>query len=259
MKTKDKQKLLLLVLVLVLFAVNYPFLDKALKNWLVNYEIGVVERVIDGDTLVVNGTSVRLLGINTPEKGDLYYSEAGAFLKNLTFNKLVRLEIGKEDLDLYKRKLRYIFVNGENVNFKLVENGFANPYFPQGKDKHYNEFFDAWKKCVSKNINLCEKSKNECASCIFIKEFDVKNQKVVFSNKCSFECELKDWTIKDEGRKVFTFPDFSLDNEVTIAIGNTSNTDNILYWKGEDYVWTNTGDTLFLRDDKGKLVLWKKY
>jgi len=33
----------------------------------------------------------------------------------------------------------------------------------------------------------------------------------------------------------------------------------ILFWKGKDYVWTSTGDTLFLRDDEGKLVLWEMY
>jgi len=30
-------------------------------------------------------------------------------------------------------------------------------------------------------------------------------------------------------------------------------------WKKKDYVWTKTGDSLFLRDSKGKLVLWKSY
>jgi len=30
-----------------------------------------------------------------------------------------------------------------------------------------------------------------------------------------------------------------------------------LFWKNEDYVWAKTGDTLFLRDGKGKLVLWE--
>ena len=32
-----------------------------------------VKRVIDGDTVVVDGVSVRLLGINTPERGEKLY------------------------------------------------------------------------------------------------------------------------------------------------------------------------------------------
>ncbi len=35
--------------------------------------------------------------------------------------------------------------------------------------------------------------------------------------------------------------------------------ENTLSWKGEKYVWTRTGDSLFLRDSEGALVLWKSY
>ncbi|MEK6945844.1 MAG: thermonuclease family protein [Nanoarchaeota archaeon] len=259
MKTRDKQKLLLLVLILFLFGANYPILDKVLKNWLSNYEVGIAERVIDGDTIVVNGSHVRLLGINTPEKGELYYSQAKNFTENTTLGQFVKMEVGKQNLDLYGRKLRYIFANGENVNLEIVKNGFANPYFPEGKDKYYNDFVEAWNECISKSINLCEKSEDVCANCIELKEFNVDEQKVVFSNKCSFKCDMSEWKIKDEGRKVFTFPNFVLENDVAVEVGNKTDTNNILYWEGKDYVWTKTGDTLFLRDDKGKLVLWKRY
>jgi len=47
--------------------------------------------------------------------------------------------------------------------------------------------------------------------------------------------------------------------EVMIKVGEEENTENVLFWKGESYVWTKTGDTLFLRDEEGKLVLWKGY
>ena len=71
---KKNLRFLIVVLVVVLIAVDYPILNRLLTNWLVDYEVGIVERVIDGDTVVVNGTSVRLLGINTPEKKEIYYS-----------------------------------------------------------------------------------------------------------------------------------------------------------------------------------------
>lgn len=256
---KKNLKFLIVVLIVVLIAIDYPIINKALTNWLIDYEVGIVERVIDGDTVVVNGTSVRLLGINTPEKKEIYYSEAKELLENLTLNKLVKMKKGKQDLDLYKRKLRYIIIDGENVNRKIVEKGYANYYFPEGKDQYYNDFKEAWNKCVEKNENLCEKSMDECSKCISLGEFNIKEQKIIVKNSCDFNCNLLEWTIKDEGRKKYTFGNFDLDREVTIRIGEGVNNESVLFWSGEDYIWTKTGDSLILRDDKGKLVLFNSY
>jgi hypothetical protein len=87
----------------------------------------------------------------------------------------------------------------------------------------------------------------------------MKEQEVVFYNKCNFDCDLESWEIKDEGRKKFIFPNFILEGnqELKVIVGDLENYGNNLYWKGETYVWTSTGDTLFLRDNYGKLVLWK--
>lgn len=248
----------------MLFAINYSFLDKTLENFLTNYETGNVERVIDGDTIVLdNGEHIRFLGINTPETTtkEKYSKEAKEFLKKLILNKTIGLEFGKEKQDRYKRTLAYIFLNGKNINLELVKQGLANSYFPSGKTKRYNEFKDAWEKCISENKNLCEKSNDICSDCIKLKTFDIKNQEIIFYNECDFDCELTNWNIKDEGRKNFFFPDFTLKNkeQVKINVGKGINTKNKLFWKNEKYVWTKSGDTLFLRDEKGGLVLWRSY
>ena len=108
---------------------------------------------------------------------------------------------------------------------------------------------------------MCEKSDSKCSECIELKKFSHKNQEVAFHNKCDFNCELTGWKIKDEGRKNFVFPEFTLKqgDDVTIKVGEGENTNRILYWKNKNYVWTKTGDTLFLRDFSGKLVLWESY
>ena len=144
MKEKDKQKLLLVALILILFAINYPFLDKALEKFLDEGEVIIVERVIDGDTIVSGNNSIRLLGINSPERGEKYYDEAKVFLEDLILNKTVRLEFGKDRYDKYDRTLAYIFFNNQNINLELIKKWFANSYFPSGKDEHYNEFRNAW-------------------------------------------------------------------------------------------------------------------
>ena len=150
MNDQHKHIILLVFLVLILFIVNYSFIDTALENFLSDDEFGIVERVIDGDTVVINKTSVRLLGINSPEKGEQYSEEAKEFLEELVFNKTVRLEFGKNKYDRYNRILAYIYFEGKNVNLKSVNGGFSNFYFPSGKDMHYQGFKEAWENCIEK-------------------------------------------------------------------------------------------------------------
>lgn len=261
---KKKQISFLVFLLFLLFIINYSFLDNFLKNLFdepFGFDTGIVGRVIDGDTLVIGNQSIRMLGINTPEKKEYLYAEAKKFLEDLVLNKSVRLEFGKEKYDRYNRVLAYIYLNSLNINLQLVENGYANIYFPSGKDEHYIDFLNAWNSCLNENKNLCEKSKDVCVDCISLKELNVKEQKLILYNKCDFDCSLKNWSIKDEGRKKFIFVGFILKkfSEVEVRVGNKTNSEDIFYWKGYDYVWTSSGDSLFLRDGEGKLVLWRGY
>jgi micrococcal nuclease len=257
---KKREIFLLAFLVLLLIAVNYRFLDSKVTEFLEESDIAVVERVIDGDTIVVeNNTHIRLLGINTPEKGEKYYSEAKSFLEMIILNKTVKLKYGSEKQDKYGRTLAYVLVDEKNVNKEMVDEGYANFYFPSGKDSYYNSFAKAWGHCLENNKYLCEKSQTECSRCVELKELNVKEQRIVLYNNCSFSCSLNGWTIKDEGRKKFVFPDFKLESrrEISVIVGNWTDDADSLYWKGEEYVWTQTGDTMFLRDEEGKLVVWK--
>jgi len=236
MTSKQKDVLVLALLIIALVIINYGWLNDALDNFLNTYDQVHVDRIIDGDTIESNSTSIRLLGINTPERGELYYEEAKEFLEQEILNKTVGLKYGKERYDKYERVLAYIFLNNQNINLKLVEEGFANYYFPSGKDQYYQEFQNVWEDCINKNVNLCEKSVDECASCIEIK--DSKTLK----NICGFECDITNWRIKAEGRDNIIFQEMLESQEETSF----------------ELELTETGDTLFLRDEKGRLVKWKK-
>jgi micrococcal nuclease len=256
-----KYVIILIILIFVLIVINYSSLNAWVEKIFINYETGIVERVVDGDTIKVNNESVRLLGINCPEKGEKYSSEAKIFLENRTLGKEIKIYFGKEKYDLYKRKLGYIFIEKENINAEIIKNGFANLYFPKGKDQYYPQFYEAWQSCLKNNLNYCKSSENACANCVFLKNLDVKNQEVIFRNNCTFSCNLDEWKIKDEGRKYFQFFNYSLEpeKEIIVKVGNITNYENIFYWNDESYVWTKTGDTLFLRDEEGNLVLWYSY
>ena len=113
-----------MLLLLVVFIINYRFLDGAVVRFFEEREIGVVERVIDGDTIIVGGESVRLLGINSPERGEQGFEEAKEFLEMILLGKKVELEFGIPKYDKYNRALAYVHRDGANVNLELVEEGF---------------------------------------------------------------------------------------------------------------------------------------
>tara|TARA_Y100000310_G_C20581556_1_gene763255 strand:+ start:173 stop:886 length:714 start_codon:yes stop_codon:yes gene_type:complete len=88
-----------------------------------------VTRVIDGDTIEIEGGErVRLICMDTPERGEEGYIDASNYLQALILNKYVRLEKDKSDTDRYGRLLRYIYVDDLFVNEKMVEEGFAKAY-----------------------------------------------------------------------------------------------------------------------------------
>lgn len=103
----------------------------------------IVTKIIDGDTIIVEGENVRLLGIDTDESGYPCYKIAKERLEELILNKEVRLEKDQTDKDQYKRYLRYIFLNDENINLKLVEEGLAVARFYPEDVKYKDEIIDA--------------------------------------------------------------------------------------------------------------------
>jgi endonuclease YncB( thermonuclease family) len=245
---KGRELLILLILIAVFIAMNYKSFDSFVTKNIGNEETIIVERVIDGDTVVVEGVSIRMLGINTPERGEKYYAEAKNYTINLVMNKTIKIE--RKGKDLYDRDLAYLFYNDENLNAKLIEEGYANAYFPEGKDNYYPAFESAWERCIISNKNLCKKSTDQCASCIISKDFGY-DENLILYNSCTFNCNITGWSVKDEGRKKFAFKNFILDSNEQVKI--TPEDFN------QKYVWTDTGDTMFLRDSKGDLVLWERY
>jgi micrococcal nuclease len=208
-------------------------------------------RVIDGDTLEINGETIRLLGINCPEKGEKYYEEAKEFLENLTTGK--EIEIKRKEKDIYGRTLAYIFLDGKNVNLEIIKEGYANPYYPISEDTYSENMYLAWEECTK---NLCEKSS---ILCLEIESISIKNQELVLRNDCNYLVNLEGFNLKDEGRKKYIFPEIILKSqeEINIVVGDSEDTTDTLFWN-RSYVWTESGDMIILRDYEDKLVLFKR-
>ena len=92
-----------------------------------------VLRVVDGDTAVLeDGEVVRILSIDTPERGDTLYREATEYLKKFLEGRNVSLELGRRRRDSYHRLLGHLWIGDTLVSEKLVEAGMARLYpFPE--------------------------------------------------------------------------------------------------------------------------------
>lgn len=90
-----------------------------------------VTRIIDGDTFETEkGEKVRLIGINAPEISDFFGQEARRYLSNLIQDKTVSLQsdIIVGDRDRYQRLLRYVILDGVDINKKMISDGYAFAY-----------------------------------------------------------------------------------------------------------------------------------
>ena len=89
-------------------------------------------RVVDGDTIVLNGEKIRFTAIDTPElkqtciQGDQEVG-CGMTAKMLLVKKIGNhtFECISEGKDAYKRTLAECFVNGKSLSKFLVRSGYA--------------------------------------------------------------------------------------------------------------------------------------
>lgn len=98
-------------------------------------ETVTVTQVFDGDTIkLADGRKLRLIGINTPERGhdgnkeQPFYLEAKNQLQQIVKNNHFRLNIvlGQDKHDRYKRLLADVFTrDGQNISATLLKKGFG--------------------------------------------------------------------------------------------------------------------------------------
>jgi micrococcal nuclease len=101
-----------------------------------------VERIVDGDTLVVRGGArIRLVQIDAPESGTECYSGASRLelvrLARPGSRVVLEVDPALDRVDRYGRLLRYIHAGGRNVNVELVRRGAATPWFYGGDRGRY--------------------------------------------------------------------------------------------------------------------------
>jgi len=85
--------------------------------------------VVDGDTITTSAGTVRIIGIDTPERGECGHDEASTAIGRLLSNgDAVTLELpaGQNDTDRYDRLLRYVTTSaGVDLGLMQIEQGNA--------------------------------------------------------------------------------------------------------------------------------------
>ncbi len=159
-------------IVLILISIVTQFIPQPKKEIQQNNSLIKVVRVIDGDTIEIEGKqTVRYIGIDAPElhhpKKSVQCFAKEAFEKNkeLVEGKMVKLEKDVSETDKYKRLLRYVYLYNPPstpealfVNKYLVAEGFAHAAtFPP--DVKYADVF------VSEQRNASTNKKGLWSSC----------------------------------------------------------------------------------------------
>ena len=89
--------------------------------------VGIVTKVIDGDTLDINGIRIRLALVDTPEINQQGYDRAKQFLESLCLGKKGELDVdsGQRRGDRHGREIGVVYCDGINMNEKLMSNNLA--------------------------------------------------------------------------------------------------------------------------------------
>ena len=231
-----------------------------------------VKEVVDGDTIVLeDGTKVRYIGLNTPERDRPFYEEATEANRKLVENKEIRLEFDTVDIDQYGRTLAYVFVKdasgspqGETfVNLKLLRQGYANVFTVPPNVKYEELFREAEQEAREAGRGLW--ATRETGIKIAHIQADApgndsenpNGEWVEIVNEGSEAVNLKGYSLKDAANHIYTFLAFTLQPGATVRLYSGQGQDDAssLYWGlvGEA-VWNNGGDSAFLRDSEGNLV-----
>ena len=104
-------------------------------------EVVTVESVISGDTIkLADGRIIRYIGIDAPDKEQCMYRTAAKINQVLVEGKQVVIEKDHTELDPDGNVLRYVWIDDQLINERIVSEGYARNT-PQPPNLKYNGRF----------------------------------------------------------------------------------------------------------------------
>lgn len=226
-------------------------------------ETARVVEVIDGDTFILEGDrTVRMIGINAPERDQYLYREATDTLTDWLEGQTVGLEPGAEAMDRFDRELYYVWLDDQLVNWQMVREGLANRlaiapniqydvYIAQAETFAQEEGVGLWQSAgVSLEIVMV------MADPPGPDDENINGEYVQIANRGSSAVNLDGFMLYDDHRTTYTFDNFTLqpNQRVSIYSGCGRDTSTDLYWCEDTPVWSNGGDTAVLTDAEGRYI-----
>jgi micrococcal nuclease len=221
------KKTIIIITLFIISAIFYYQITDPVKT-----QTSQVSQIIDGDTIkLTTGQTIRLKGINTPEKSQPFYTEAKNYLTNLILNKTIQLET--YDTDKYGRTLAHIFLNNKNINEEILKQGLATLYYYE-KDQHYEKLKQAEEFARLNQKNLWQKSPD--SNCIEIIELKINEpEKLTLQNNCN---KILNITFKDDATHIY----------------HATLNPNSIFTQNFSHIWNDEGDTIYIYDTKGLLT-----
>jgi micrococcal nuclease len=120
----------------------------------------IVTRIIDGDNVELStGESVRLYGVNCPEKKQPFSKEAIDLTTKLALNQEIRIEYQPNyKKDRWDRILGYVFINDTHLNEELVRSGLCEVviYEKRAKLIYQDELLEAQDQAKQQKLGKWE-------------------------------------------------------------------------------------------------------
>lgn len=238
--------------------------------------------VVDGDTLRVAGPDgeerVRLIGINAPELDECFHGRATELLRELVGGREVVLVRDESDTDRFGRLLRFVdTTDGVDVGAELVRTGAARSQRFE-PDVSRNDRYDELQAEAQQDgrglwaPDACGASTADDGVWIGVDlrydapgddNLNLNEEWVRFTNDGDAPLDLTGWLVADESSSHrYRFDELVLGAgaSVTLFTGCGTDTATERYWCNEgSAVWNNSGDTVFLQDPQGNVVVAESY
>src|SRR3989344_14305 len=241
---EKKLAFFLAVRITFVLAGNYYFFSAEMEKGL---ERVIVGRAIDGDTIELgDGRVVRLVNINTPEKGENGAGEALRFLQNYE-NSTVGIEI--TGIEKYGRLLGRVYAP-EYLNLEIVRLGLGHEFLVNGGE--IRDFWEAQREAIERGDGIWQTS--DYYGCLQ-GEINKKDEYVTLERRCNVS--IDGWTIKDETTHKYTVEDTGSETFYLYS-GKGNATKESFYWKRGN-VWNDDRDSIFIRDREGVIVFYDDY
>ncbi|MEK6924748.1 MAG: thermonuclease family protein [Nanoarchaeota archaeon] len=237
-----KASFLLASMITLIIAGNYIFFA---DDGIVREKVEIV-RVLDGDTVeLADGRKVRLLNINTPEKGLSYSTLGKEYLSGFT-----EVELETKGLDKYTRTLGRLYSGDLYLNLEIVKQGFAHTYLV---DESEERLFNNVEEYARENqLNIWERS--EFYGCLDV-EINKYDEYLLIEDSCGVN--LVGWSVKDESTKSYEFEKDFGELFKLYSWKGSDDSENI-YW-GRENIWNDDHDEIFIRDNNGFLAYYYSY